>query len=50
MLDYKKMNSDLVIALSTIIDIAEAAIAKTEETILSDEDNSPPLYYLNPKD
>jgi hypothetical protein len=49
MIDYKKMNNQLIAALSDIIDIAESAIKKAENEILSDENISSNLTVLLPK-
>ena len=49
MIDHKKMNNQLIAALSDIIDIAKSAIEKAENEILSDENNSSNLTILLPK-
>ena len=47
--NYKQMNHSLLAALSDIIDIAQAAIEKAEEEILS-EDSLSPIIQLVPSD
>jgi len=49
MINHKKMNNQLIAALSDIIDIAKSAIEKAENEILSDENNSSNLTILLPK-
>ena len=49
MIDYKRINNQLIAALSDIIDIAEAAIERAENEILSDENNPSNLTILLPK-
>jgi len=49
MIDHKKMNNQLIAALSDIIDIAESAIEDAENEFLSDENNSSNLTILLPK-
>lgn len=52
MTDYRKISHQLTAALSDIIDIAQAAIDKAEEEILSDPDEpTPPIRLpLPPKE
>jgi len=49
LIDHKKMNNQLIAALSDIIDIAESAIEDAENKFLSDENNSSNLTILLPK-
>jgi len=44
--DYRSISNHLIIALSEIIDQAQAALESAEENIISDEANPPNLHAL----
>ncbi len=44
--DYQSISNHLIIALSEIIDQAQAALESAEENIISDEANPPNLHAL----